>query len=100
MRPLGAGVRKKASVAAKDARYNASAKGRETRRRYRASVRGHAIYARNTAAWNRRRLRVGRREVGYAATEAEAAVINRHIKDRLHGFVESQRGDGNGHAGR
>lgn len=91
------------------ARYRASAKGHATHARYQASARGHAVKARYEASAEgrarrasyaaatperyRKRVRMGERYLGMAATVDQAVALNAHIRSRRHGFTEAQRAE-------
>lgn len=68
------------------ARYDRSAKRRAAKARYNASKKGHAAQAKYSA----RRVFIGNRKIGMAATIEVASAVNAHIRRRVHAFREAQ----------
>lgn len=68
-------------------RYEKTANGKATLRRYRQTDAGRKV-ARKSAA---KRLLIGQRYIGRVATMELAQAINRHIKRRRREFVEDSK---------
>ena len=74
----------------KNTKYNRSEKGRARRARYESSDRGRLMRAQKDQRMTSRRLYIGRRQVGYAKSDAEAVAIRTRIKAIRNAFLKDQ----------